>query len=558
MTRRAAGLGLALIPAVVVCAALAGPPTSAPPAAAAPAAATAAPGDEAPLDYTTRPGDTLIGLSARLLADPGRWRELARVNGLANPHRIAVGQALRIPLDWLRSEPATATVIGVAGRASLLPDGALQVGQAVAEGRSLQTGADGNLTVRLVDGTVLRLRADSRLELSESRRLPSVGGTRSGTRLDAGRVEIKAGTAGAGLPGFRVRTPQGVLAVRGTAFRVEVATDRATTRGEVLEGTVAFSGQPVTAGHGSAIDADGRVAPASPLAPAPDLAALPGLQQRLLVRFALPRPEGVRAWRAQVAVDASFDTVLADLTTAGAELRFADLPDGDYLLRVRAIDPQGWEGYDADHRFRLKARPEAPLPSSPAPGAVLSGERVSLAWAAHAEAGSYRLQIAGDAGFEAPLRDLADLGTPGAVVDGLAPGRYRWRLRSVRPGGDAGPWGDARGFEIRPPPPNPPPPRIGDESLSLAWEGQPGQRFDVQLARDPAFTQGVASVELDRPAVELPLPGSGRFWVRLRVRDPDGFIGPWTAPQSVDVPHCLRDGSGRCVRAGDGIVDTVP
>ncbi|MFG5409250.1 hypothetical protein ABXN37_15515 [Piscinibacter sakaiensis] len=213
--------------------------------------------------------------------------------------------------------------------------------------------------------------------------------------------------------------------------------------------------------------------------------------------------------------------MLADLTTAGAELRFADLPDGDYLLRVRAIDPQGWEGYDADHRFRLKARPEAPLPSSPAPGAVLSGERVSLAWAAHAEAGSYRLQIAG-------------------------------------PGGDAGPWGDARGFEIRPPPPNPPPPRIGDESLSLAWEGQPGQRFDVQLARDPAFTQGVASVELDRPAVELPLPGSGRFWVRLRVRDPDGFIGPWTAPQSVDVPHCLRDGSGRCVRAGDGIVDTVP
>ena len=49
---------------------------------------------------------------------------------------------------------------------------------------------------------------------------------------------------------------------------------------------------------------------------------------------------------------------------------------------------------------------------------------------------------------------------------------------------------------------------------------------------------------------ELPLPGTGRFYVRLRARDPDGFLGPYTTPQYFDIAHCVRDSSGSCVRAG--------
>ena len=72
---------------------------------------------------------------------------------------------------------------------------------------------------------------------------------------------------------------------------------------------------------------------------------------------------------------------------------------------------------------------------------------------------------------------------------------------------------------------------VGDQSIRIFWQGLPGQRFDFQLARDEGFTQIVEQRETDRTEVELPLPGAGRFHVRLRARDADGFVGPWSTSQ---------------------------
>ena len=49
--------------------------------------------------YRARPGDTLIGLSARLLLEPRRWPELQRRNAIADPRRIPLGSRIRIPYD---------------------------------------------------------------------------------------------------------------------------------------------------------------------------------------------------------------------------------------------------------------------------------------------------------------------------------------------------------------------------------------------------------------------------------------------------------------------------
>lgn len=276
------------------------------------------------------------------------------------------------------------------------------------------------------------------------------------------------------------------------------------------------------------------------------------------MRFALTPMVGAAAYRGQVAHDASFDEVIADLTSATPELRFADLPDGDYLLRVRGIDTLGLEGENADFHFRLKARPEPPLPSAPAPRAVIFGARVDFAWAANPQADSYRLRLATGTDLEAPLRELADLPGMSATMEGLAPGTYHWQLASRRADGDQGPWGDALAFELRPPPPVPKPPQVGDRGVSVAWEGLPGQTFDLQVARDAAFALLVLERQLDRPGIDLPLPGTGRFYVRLRARDPDGFIGPYSSPQFFEVPNCLRDGSGSCVRSAAGTLDLAP
>lgn len=514
-------------------------------------------------------GDTLIGLGKRYLVNPKAWPELAKASGLRNPNQIPTGTTVRIPLRLMHTEAVPATLVHVQGQARS-GDLALQPGQSVPEGSELRTGPDGHVTVRLVDGTLLRLRPASTLRVQQSRRIRDAGGPITGTRLDQGRVEIEAAPAAAGRPGFRIDTPQGVLGVRGTEFRVQADGSGGVTRGEVLTGAVSFEGRnggpaaQVGAGFGTVIGEGGQVAAPVRLLGAPDVAGLPALQERLLVRFALPPLPGAASYRAQVAADSRFERVLADLNSATPELRFADLPDGDYVLRVRAVDARGLEGQDADHRFRLKARPEAPLPSAPVPRAVVIGSTANFAWAANAQAQHYRMRLLhtpftsaptaprtpGHADFNAPLRDIQPITGLTTTLEGLAPGLYHWQLASVRAGGDQGPWGEVRSFELRPPPPEPKPPAVGDRSISFGWEGLPGQTFEFQLARDAEFKAPLFTRQLTAPSFELPLPGTGRFFVRLRARDPDGFLGPYTTPQYFDIAHCVRDGSGSCVRAG--------
>jgi hypothetical protein len=40
--------------------------------------------------------------------------------------------------------------------------------------------------------------------------------------------------------------------------------------------------------------------------------------------------------------------------------------------------------------------------------------------------------------------------------------------------------------------------------------------------------------------------------VRTRATDADGYVGPFSAPQSMYLPTCMLDGSGQCLHAGDG------
>jgi hypothetical protein len=298
------------------------------------------------------------------------------------------------------------------------------------------------------------------------------------------------------------------------------------------------------------------------LLPAPETTGLPALHERPLVRLTLPPVAGAAAYRVQVARDERFDELLADVQSAAPELRIGGLPDGRYPMRLRAVDGLGLEGRDAVATLALKARPEPPLPRGPAPGAVLRGDSVVLSWAASSEAARYRLQLARDDGsatpFAAPVLDLPALTALEHNAQGLPPGAYVWRLSSIRADGDAGPFGDALRFELRalPPTPVPPaPPTVGDREIRFFWPpGQPGQRVELQVASDEAFASVVAAPVLDGDRFEWPLPAPGRYFVRLRVRDADGFVGPWSATQYVDVPNCVRDSQAACVRTDSGLL----
>lgn len=539
-------------------------------AAAAPVTPVTPPGAaDLHVSLTVTERDTLIALGRRYLADPRQWPQLQSLNRIADPRRLPIGTVLRVPLHLMAAEAVPALVLSAVGDVRGAEGRTVGAGHAVPQGAGLRTG-EGQATVRLVDGTVLRLRSSTALQVDLSRRLPGVGAVLSGVQVEEGQLEVKAQkTPNGGLPGFRVGTPQGLLGVRGTEFRVSVDRSAGVTRSEVLEGQVSADGrhgqpgQQVHAGFGVVLDRGGAVRPPVRLLAAPDLSGVPALQERALVRLPLrPAPEAV-AYQGQIAADARFEPVLqtvrVEVHAQAAELRFADLPDGEYVVRVRAEDAQGLQGLDAQTAFTLKARPEPPLSTAPASAAILPQGPVDFAWTAHPDARSYRWQLAGSEDFRVLLQDRRVVAATALSVDGLAPGVYHWRLASERSATDQGPFGAAQRLELRALPVPLAPPVVGPGGIQLRWDGRAGQTFEVEFARDASF----ATVDLARrtaePALEVALPGTGRYFVRLRARDPDGYLGPYTAPQQFSIPHCLRDGQGGCTASHGGLpVLTAP
>jgi hypothetical protein len=113
-------------------------------------------------------------------------------------------------------------------------------------------------------------------------------------------------------------------------------------------------------------------------------------------------------------------------------------------------------------------------------------------------------------------------------------------VASIAADGDLGPFGDTQTFTLRPIPQAPvaEPPEIADDGLVLRWRaGEPGQRYELQIARDDAFTDLVQELVTEEPVARLGRPEAGRYHLRMRSIDADRFVGPWGEPQLVEVPR---------------------
>ncbi len=537
----------------------------APPATAAPGRVTAA---EPSVDFEVQRSDTLIWLSRDVLITPAAWREVAQLNRLRDPNRIQPGQVLRIPTRLMRVTPLPAKLVGsfgdvrIGGATASPGNSSVAVeGNLLNAGQTVQTGPAGSAVIEFADGSRVRVPPSSLAEVLTSQsvgvrpagaELPAggpVGGWFSGAmRVLRGSVEVFATKVLRARP-LEVVTPTAVVGVRGTGFRVgfdEAA--RGKTRVEVLEGQVRFDGPgptqgtQVPKGFGSTADAVAPALPPIKLLPPPDLSGLPGRFERPIVRFELPG-ETTRL-RVQVAGDVDFERIVVDqLVDAGSDVRITGLEDGAWQLRSRRIDPNTLEGLDAKASFILKARPEPPAYRAPRSDSKQAVGTVEFAWAPNIEAVQARLQVAEDAAFKVVLQDHEGLTASTLRTDISVPGVYFWRLASVRASGDAGPFGDAQRFELRPLPEAPQGGMSADgRSLVFAWGGRAEDRQQVQLARDPRFLEIVAQAEVTTPTWTLPTPDrGGRYFFRYRSVEPDGFVSPYSSPMQIDVP---RDWSG--------------
>lgn len=510
------------------------------------------------LEFKVVKQDTLSGLSRTVLVSPSAWREVARINKLRNPNLIRPGQVLRIPARLMRTRPVPATLVGVTGDVQV-GTRAAAVGMPVAEGEAVRTGENGSAVIELGDRSRVQVPPSSLAELAASRQVggrvdappngastsESAGWFTGSLRLLRGSVEVFA-TKVLRIKPLEVVTPTAVIGVRGTHYRVtfDEAANRS-THSEVVEGKVRFdradraTGTDLTAGFGAQADSAASTKPVpTKMLDAPDLTPLPRRFERPLVRLTMPETNGPT--RVQVAADPAFNATVNDQRAeAGAEVRIDGLADGNWNLRARRIGERGIEGRDTTIAFVLKARPEPPAYSAPRSDAKQAIGAVDFAWAQNVDAPGARIQVAQDAEFSTLVIDQDNVPDGRTRAELAAPGSYYWRLASIRPDGDHGPFGDPQRFELRPMP-TPPAGGVSSDGKSLVfkWSGRPGDRQLVELARDPQFNDIIARDQIDTAEWQPAVPASaGRYYFRYRSVESDGYVSPYSETLMIDVPR---------------------
>ncbi|TPG20230.1 FecR domain-containing protein [Variovorax guangxiensis] len=542
-------------------------------------------------------GDTLQALGERYLRVPSQWRELQAINRIADPDTLKAGSLVRIPRTLLRpADMATAKVefvqghaVGVlpaalpapAGRAKGAPapppaadaSEPLVAGDAVSEGTRIQVPKDGYLRLRLADGSVVRVLAESDVELKRLRsKRPSGGRYESVIDVRRGKVESDVAPQPKGRL-FEIHAPGAVASVRGTRFDVAVSAEgRVST--SVAEGVVKVQPRKpkkrsarsadVRAGEGAIVEADGQLDKRATLPPAPDLSSLPAVVRdanMLILHLAAP-DSTLAGYEVRIARSDDMREVLRNGLFETGRVQFTALDDGDYVVGVRAFDRDGLAGAETRRALRVHARPVPPLYQAPAPGARITSDAGQLVCSDVAGANA-QLQVSRSIDFATLVLDETRTGDCRLGVAALAPGDYWWRVASIAR--------DAGGTLRRGPFAAPQPftvalmPSVGTvqveesgESPTLRWQAEGGVSFRAQLARDADFRQPLLDVELTTPTWTIAGPPRGNYYVRLQARDASGLVGAFSPARRVRIGPVVSTSDGGILHSGDGALVDRP
>ena len=499
--------------------------------------------------YIVEDGDTLWDIASRYLRVQSFWRNLKILNQVNDPLHIPPGTHLQIPIGWLRQQPFLVKVQFLSGKVEALNTDtmklqAVSVGDELNSGQTLYTGTDSTITLEFPDGSKLLLQAESQLNLNALGKYGPTEVTNTQLLLEQGRVETQVTPRRDPAARFDISTPSLITSVRGTDYRVSTEETNEESRAEVLMGKVDVSGGGATRRVQTGYGAIGRAQ--QPLSEPIKLLARPNIDgeklsmfDRVPIQFKLPPLQNAIAYRLQIARGLAFDEILFDQRQATEQIRGPDLPDGEYWLRIRGIDGNGLEGQNAETKFLLNARPAAPFPVGPKPGAGVAEESPAFSWSRLESAQGYHFQIARDTTFGKLVVDMPNLTDNNVTIEKkLRLGVYFWRVSAIEAQEGEGPFSDPQELRRVPPAPQANQPEIGDDSMDIRWRaGSAGQQYQFQMADEDSFSKPMIDIKSADAKISLPTPDGGTYYVRIRTIDPDGFIGPFGTPQSIDVPR---------------------
>lgn len=378
--------------------------------------------------HVVRQGETLWNIAKQRLNSSSNWPQIQKLNAIDTPHNLQVGSKLNIPLQ---DQAFPVKVLHLQGQAWLIVKGQseqpLTMGMTLDVGQSVRTGDSSFVTLSFADGVLSVLPPQSHALLSQDRQhgAPQI-------ILQDGEVESYVPKRQTQYNSFEVTTPQGVLGVRGTHFRVRINTPQ-NSLVEVLDGRVVTlsslspSRQEVAIEHsqGLVFSSKGELH-VKTLLKAPHDAenelSVPGNPDWRIRTQAIP---GAAAYFAQVSRSADFLNIEQDQLSPRPEFSFKGLEDAFYYVRIVAIDAQGLRGEPAS--FLLLHRVDNGV------GAVRNDvHSTHFNWTAPAHTNSlrYHLQIADNVNFNSPLIDQYDIEGTSITIEDLPPGTLYWRVES--------------------------------------------------------------------------------------------------------------------------------
>ncbi len=404
--------------------------------------------------YTVRPGDNLWSISNNYLKGISYWPKVQSHNGIADPKQIKPGTRLRIQVEWLKNPPQPARVVRHSGSVDVVDvhgqPRQVSEGDKLVSGETIRTGANGSITVRFADDSILLIQSNSLLSLDSISSFGDSGMVDTSVRLHHGRVDTRVEKRRNNTR-FMIITPAAIAAVRGTQFRVGAEEKRPVMRSEVLEGRVDVEGSQATAelpaGYGTLAEQGKPPLPPRLLLPAPDLSQLSGEYPQDAIALAWPSVTGARQYRIQVAEAPDFSALLHDEVTTDPAVRLTMLASGEYVGRVRAIDEIGLEGADAVARFNVVAPPAARLPAPHVLAPQITHDTLLVRWQLQTPGTHYRVQLAKDETFH-HLIGAAEVDEDRVLMPVPDPGEYYFRVQAFNDQGEVSEYSGPDSFTV--------------------------------------------------------------------------------------------------------------
>ncbi|MFD2228973.1 FecR domain-containing protein [Alkalimarinus sediminis] len=475
--------------------------------------------------YTIRPKDNVWTLGESFLNNTKSWEDIIRHNNINDPKTLTAGTVLKIPVNWLKHQPEPAVAASVSGNtmvrrhlesrfSRLAKNSRLHVGDEINTN-------DGSVLIRFADSSILRLAPNSQLVFNRLTRYGKTGMADTRLRLQKGRLSTQVVPLNGEGSRYQINTPSAVAAVRGTAFRLMV--DDLSSQLEVIEGSVQFSDNSrditVNMGQGAILQ---------PSAGQPSLIDLPlALKpksvitntQELPVTFSWVEQPDITTYYYQLFKNSTQGELLDASFLATPEVTLDHLSNGTYLVAMRAVDNQGFNGLDHQVSLVIGMVAKSATLLNPANDMLLDNDMPEFTWQYNSKNELSQLEIANDFAFNEIISTSEYAPDNTAIPNSeLMPGEYYWRVKTLA-GGDSVAYSDIRRIKIRGmlPPTQIISVNYIDNRAKIFWNSVPqAKHYVLQLAEDMEFKKILYEDTLEKSNASIKLSKNKRYFARVK------------------------------------------